>query len=242
MAQGELRGVVAMDGPSGTGKSTVARGLASALGAGYLDTGAMYRAVTLAVLRAGTDPADGAAVLRVAEGVDLGIGTDPADRAVTLGGEDVSAEIRGPQVTAAVSAVSAVAGVRDLLVARQRLVISETRARSGGIVVEGRDIGTVVAPDAPLKVYLTASADARAARRSAQDAREGRTSTVDATRADVERRDTFDSTRAVSPLRPAVDAIEVDTTDLGVEAVLERLLAVVRERGLGAAVPGAAGA
>ncbi|WP_156754489.1 (d)CMP kinase [Actinokineospora pegani] len=221
-----------MDGPSGTGKSTVARGLARALGAGYLDTGAMYRMVTLAVLRAGVDPADGPAVLRVAEAVDLGIGTDPAESAVRLDGAAVDGEIRGPEVTGAVSAVSAVAGVRELLVALQRRIISQSRATLGGIVVEGRDIGTVVAPDAPLKVYLTASADARAARRANQDAAEGRESTVDTTRADVERRDHFDSTRTVSPLRPAVDAVEVDTTDLDVDGVLEQLLAIVRERGL----------
>ena len=232
MGQGELRGVVAMDGPSGTGKSTVARGLARTRGAGYLDTGAMYRVVTLAVLRAGVDPADGPAVLRVAEAVDLGIGTDPGESAVRLGAEPVDAEIRGPEVTAAVSAVSAVAGVRELLVARQRRIISESRATLGGIVVEGRDIGTVVAPDAPLKVYLTASADARAARRTAQDSAEGRYSTVDTTKADVQRRDTFDSTRAVSPLRPAVDAVEVDTTDLGIDAVLAQLIDIVRDRGL----------
>ncbi len=232
MGQGELRGVVAMDGPSGTGKSTVARRLAAELGAGYLDTGAMYRAITLAVLRARVDPADGAAVLRVAESAGLSIGTDPGHAEVRLGEEDVNAEIRGRDVTSAVSAVSAVPRVRELLVARQRQIISETRARAGGIVVEGRDIGTVVSPDAALRVYLTASADARAARRTAQDSREGRQSTVDATLADVERRDRLDSTRTTSPLRPAVDAVEVDTTELDVQGVLEHLLTIVRDRGL----------
>ncbi|MBM7773276.1 cytidylate kinase [Actinokineospora baliensis] len=232
MGQGELRGVVALDGPSGTGKSTVARGLATALGAAYLDTGAMYRAVTLAVLRAGVDQEDGAAVLRCAETADLRIGTDPGSADVRLGDEDVSAEIRGPEVTRAVSAVSAVPKVRELLVATQRRIISEAKGRLGGIVVEGRDIGTVVVPDAGLKVYLTASADARAARRTAQDGAAGRSSTVDATLADVQRRDLLDSTRAASPLRPAVDAVEVDTTDLDVDGVLERLLSMVGERGL----------
>ncbi|WP_228771924.1 (d)CMP kinase [Actinokineospora iranica] len=221
-----------MDGPSGTGKSTVARRLAGALGAGYLDTGAMYRAITLAVLRAGVDPADSAAVLRVAEAADLHIGTDPRHASVHLGAEDVAAEIRGQRVTLAVSAVSAVPRVRDLLVARQRQIINEAGARLGGIVVEGRDIGTVVAPDAGLKVYLTASAAARAARRTAQDSAEGRKSTVDATLADVQRRDRLDSTRAVSPLRPAEDAVEVDTTELDITGVLDHLLAIVRDRGL----------
>ncbi|MCP2306180.1 (d)CMP kinase [Actinokineospora globicatena] len=237
MGQGELRGVVALDGPSGTGKSTVARRLAVALGAAYLDTGAMYRAVTLAVLRAGVDQEDGAAVLRCAEGADLRIGTDPTAADVRLGDEDVAAEIRGPEVTGAVSAVSAVPKVRELLVAAQRRIISEARGRLGGIVVEGRDIGTVVVPDAALKVYLTASADARAARRTAQDAAAGRDSTVDATLADVERRDRLDSTRAASPLRPAVDAVEVDTTDLDVDGVLAHLLDLVDDRDLSTAAP-----
>ncbi|WP_104480537.1 (d)CMP kinase [Actinokineospora auranticolor] len=227
-----------MDGPSGTGKSTVARRLADALGAAYLDTGAMYRVVTLAVLRAGVDPADASAVLRCAESTDLRIGTDPTRADVRIGDEDVAAEIRLAPVTQAVSAVSAVPRVRELLVARQRQVVSEARGRSGGIVVEGRDIGTVVVPDAELKVYLTASADARAARRSAQDAAAGRSSTVDATKADVERRDRLDSTRAASPLRPAVDAVEVDTTELDIPGVLDRLLGMVRERGLDHAVAG----
>ncbi|GLW93191.1 (d)CMP kinase [Actinokineospora globicatena] len=237
MGQGELRGVVALDGPSGTGKSTVARRLAVALGAAYLDTGAMYRAVTLAVLRAGVDQEDGAAVLRCAEAADLRIGTDPTAADVRLGDEDVAAEIRGPEVTGAVSAVSAVPKVRELLVAAQRRIISEARGRLGGIVVEGRDIGTVVVPDAALKVYLTASADARAARRTAQDAAAGRGSTVDATLADVERRDRLDSTRAASPLRPAVDAVEVDTTDLDVDGVLAHLLDLVDDRDLSTAAP-----
>ncbi|MBC6451376.1 (d)CMP kinase [Actinokineospora xionganensis] len=221
-----------MDGPSGTGKSTVARRLAASLGAGYLDTGAMYRAVTLAVLRAGVDPADVTAVRRVAEATDLHVGTDPNRAVVHLGSEDVATEIRGQQVTLAVSAVSAVPKVREMLVARQRQIISEVRATTGGIVVEGRDIGTVVSPDAGLKVYLTASADARAARRTRQDSAEGRTATVDAVKADVERRDRLDSTRAASPLKQADDAVEVDTTELDIDGVVAHLLDLVRDRGL----------
>ncbi|GGS59302.1 MULTISPECIES: (d)CMP kinase [Actinokineospora] len=220
-----------MDGPSGTGKSTVAKRLADRLGAAYLDTGAMYRAVTLAVLRAGVDPADGAAVLRVAENTELVIGAE-VGAGVRLSGEDVSAEIRGPEVTLAVSAVSAVPKVRERLVAMQRRMISEAKAVRGGIVVEGRDIGTVVSPDAALKVFLTASADARAARRARQDSAAGREVSVDATLADVERRDRLDSSRAVSPLRPAADAVEVDTTDLDIDGVLARLIELVEERGL----------
>lgn len=232
MARGELRGVVALDGPSGTGKSTVARRLATMLSTGYLDTGAMYRAVTLAVLRGGIDLADVPAMAKTAAGVRLSIGTDPRGVRVELDGEDVAAEIRGPEVTAAVSAVSAVPGIRELLVAEQRRIIAGVLAANGGIVVEGRDIGSVVVPDAPLKVYLTASTDARARRRSRQDEAAGRLSTVDEARLDVERRDHADSTRAVSPLRPAEDAIELDTTSLGVQDVLSVLVSMVDRRGL----------
>lgn len=232
MELGELRGVVALDGPSGTGKSTVARRLARLVAASYLDTGAMYRAVTLAVLRAGADPADEASVVPLAESVDLRIGTDPAAPSVHLGGEDVAKEIRGRAVTTAVSAVSAVPRVRELMVAAQRRLIDAECARCGGVVVEGRDIGTVVVPHAGLKVFLTASSDARALRRAKQDAEDGRVSTVDSTRLDVDRRDRLDSSRAASPLRPAEDAVLLDTTELDLTAVLERLVAIVDERGL----------
>jgi cytidylate kinase len=226
VVQGELRGVVALDGPAGTGKSTVARRLASALRSGYLDTGAMYRAVTLGVLRSGGDPA------AVAASVKVSVGTDPADPTVLLDGADVSAEIRGSEVTLAVSAVSAVPEVRQILVAQQRSIIAEVVAEQGGIVVEGRDIGTAVAPDAELKVYLTASADARAQRRTRQDSAAGGSATVEETLADVQRRDNYDSSRAVSPLRMADDAIELDTTELDLAGVLASLLDLVDGRGL----------
>ncbi|MFB9908742.1 (d)CMP kinase [Allokutzneria oryzae] len=221
-----------MDGPSGTGKSTVSRRLAVAIGARYLDTGAMYRAVTLAVLRAGIDPTDAAKVTEVAERARLEIGTEPTAPTVRLDGDDVAAEIRGQEVTTAVSPVSAVGRVRELLVGQQRAIIADAAAAGLGIVVEGRDIGTTVAPDAPLKIYLTASAEARARRRTAQDTASGRTSTVDATLADVQRRDRYDSTRAVSPLRQAEDAVEVDTTELDIDGVLARLLELAELRGL----------
>ncbi|WP_132118210.1 (d)CMP kinase [Actinocrispum wychmicini] len=226
MEQGELRGVVALDGPSGTGKSTVARRLAGSLRSGYLDTGAMYRAVTLAVLRTGGDPAAVAASAR------LELSTDPTNPTVRLDGVDVSTDIRGPEVTLAVSAVSAVPEVRQALVRQQRDLIASALRSIGGIVVEGRDIGTVVAPDAALKVYLTASPDARAQRRSRQDVAAGRTASVEETLADVQRRDRLDSTRAVSPLRQASDAVEVDTTELDLAGVLAELLAMVDKRGL----------
>ncbi len=148
------RCVVAVDGPSGSGKSTVSRRLATSLGGRYLDTGAMYRAITWAVLRSGVDLTDTQAVAKVAGEVDLRIGTDPTGYGVTVDGVNVETDIRGPEVTAAVSSVAAVPAVRALLVARQRDMIT----KAGRIVVEGRDIGSVVAPDADLKVYLTASA------------------------------------------------------------------------------------
>jgi cytidylate kinase len=212
-----------VDGPAGTGKSTVARRLAASLGARYLDTGAMYRAAALGVLRAGIDPAESDAVSDEVARQHIEIGTEPDSSIVLLDGEDVSAEIRSAAVTTAVSPVSAVASVRVLLVAQQRRIISDATAAGGGIVVEGRDIGTVVAPDAPLKVFLTASAPARAARRAAQD---GSTDV----RAAVERRDRFDASRKASPMCAADDAVELDTTALDVDAVLARLhdLAVVR--------------
>lgn len=232
MQLGELRGVIALDGPSGTGKSTVARRLADKLGAGYLDTGAMYRAVTLAVLRSGVPTDDDAAVLSVAEHVDLRVSTDPTAQQVLLGGENVGTEIRGQAVTLAVSAVSAVAAVRALLVAQQMRIIDEVCEERGGIVVEGRDIGTVVAPDAALKVYLTASADARALRRSKQDSASGRAVSLDETKQDVDRRDRLDSGRVASPLQPADDAVWLDSTHLDLQGVLDEIMALVDERDL----------
>ena len=229
---GALRGVVALDGPSGTGKTTVARKLAARLSAGYLDTGAMYRVVTLAVLRAGTDPQDTAAVAELARTVDFALGTDPAAPSVHLAGEDVAAEIRGAEVNHAVSPVSAVPEVRELLVTRQRTIIENVISTTGGIVVEGRDIGTVVVPDAPLKVYLTADPAVRAARRSAQDSAAGRRSSEAEALASVDRRDRLDSTRATSPLRAADDAVHLDTSALTIDQVLVALSELAGQRGL----------
>lgn len=232
MTQGRtaLRGVVALDGPSGTGKSTVARRLAAALHARYLDTGAMYRMVTLAVLRDGVDPADHDAVLGIVRDHAQEIGTDPAAAFVRLDGNDVVAEIRGADVTASVSAVAGIPEVRSVLVARQQRIVADVVDAGGGIVVEGRDIGAVVAPHAGLKVFLTASAAARARRRSRQDIAAGRSSTVDQTRADVDRRDSIDT--RTTPLRPAPDAIELDTTNLNVEGVIDALISLVDDRGM----------
>ncbi len=219
-----------MDGPSGTGKSTVSRRLAADLGAAYLDTGAMYRALTLAVLRtgvAGDDPA--AERIAIDATADLRSVTDPTAPAILLDEADVEPEIRGTEVTRAVSAVSAIPAVRAALVARQRELID---AAGDGIVVEGRDIGSVVVPDAPLKVYLTASEEIRAARRGAQDRKAGRAADTAVVLADVRRRDLLDSTRKTSPLHAAADAVVLDTDHLTVDDVLAELLRLVRERGL----------
>ncbi|WP_330254062.1 (d)CMP kinase [Nocardia sp. NBC_00565] len=223
MVDGTTPLVVAMDGPSGTGKSSVSRRLATRLGARYLDTGAMYRVATLRVLRAGVELTDAAAISAAVKELPLTIGTDPSREVILLDGEDVSAEIRGNAVTKAVSAVSAVAEVRDLLVALQREIASSAER----IVVEGRDIGTVVLPDADAKIYLTASAEARARRRNQQNIAEGRGDDYEAVFADVQRRDTLDSTRTVSPLRPADDAVLVDTSELNMDEVIDELYRVV---------------
>ncbi|MEV3963247.1 (d)CMP kinase [Nocardia sp. NPDC050193] len=208
-----------MDGPSGTGKSSVSRRLAVRLSARYLDTGAMYRVATLQVLRAGVDPADSVAVAATVTDMPLRIGTDPERELIELDGDDVRTEIRGPEVTAAVSAVSAVPEVREQLVALQR----EIAVSAGRIVVEGRDIGTTVLPDADAKIYLTASAQARAHRRNQQNIAEGRGDDYAGVLADVERRDRLDSTRAVSPLRRAEDAVQVDTSELTMDETIEEL-------------------
>ncbi|WP_083335886.1 (d)CMP kinase [Mycobacteroides saopaulense] len=218
--------MVAIDGPSGTGKSSVAKELARQLGAAYLDTGAMYRIVTLWVLRAGIDLTDPAAISAATEQVPMSVGSDPDAQTALLAGEDVSAPIRGTEVTGAVSAVSAVPAVRERLVRRQR----ELAEGSGPVVVEGRDIGTVVLPDADVKIYLTASAQARAQRRNTQNVTGGGTDEYERVLADVQRRDHLDSTRAVSPLRPAEDAVQVDTSDMTQDQVVAHLLDLVRTR------------
>jgi len=210
-----VTGVVAIDGPSGAGKSTVARGVADALGVPVLDTGAMYRAVTHAVLKVGADPADASACTAIAETIDLALG----DR-VTVDGEDVTAAIRGPEVTDAVSTVSAHPGVRAVLVARQREWVRE---HNGG-VVEGRDIGTVVFPDAAVKVFLTAADDERARRRQRDEEASDRSVEVDDVRAAIERRDRLDSTRTQSPLQAASDAVIIDTTGRPVDDIVAEIV------------------
>ncbi|MFI6884938.1 (d)CMP kinase [Streptosporangium canum] len=213
--------VVAMDGPSGSGKSSASRGVARALGLRYLDTGAMYRAITWWMLERGIDLTDPEAIAARALDPVLSMGTDPDAPSVAVDGADAALAIRTSEVTAAVSAVSAVPEVRRRLVAEQREIIG-----LGGIVVEGRDIGTVVTPGAPVKVYLTASADARALRRTA----ELTGTTVETQKAAMARRDTLDSTRKTDPLAMAADAVELDTTALNLEEVIAEVLRVIKEK------------
>jgi cytidylate kinase len=218
-----FRGQVTLDGPSGTGKSSVARAVATRLSAAYLDTGAMYRAATVAVLDAGVDLSDPEAIARAVAAADIQVGTTAGAELVLVDGVDVAERIRGAEVTRTVSPVSAVPAVRRLLVERQRSLIAEAEA----VVVEGRDIGTVVLPDATVKIYLTAAPEARAERRAAQlgVTDPGRVAEI---AADLRRRDEYDSSRADSPLRPAADAIVVDSTGLDREAVVERVLDLAR--------------
>ena len=212
--------VVAIDGPSGSGKSTVARALAEALDLEALDTGAMYRAVTVALLDTGADVADPARAAEVAAEMDLTTGPQ-----VVLDGRDVTREIRGPKVTAAVSTVAAHPEVRTLLVARQRAWAAER----GGGVVEGRDIGTVVFPDAQLKIYLTASEDERAERRRRDDHDLKASGELADVKASMRRRDDIDSTRATSPLQAADDAVVIDTTGRDPDDVVAEVLAESRK-------------
>jgi len=214
--------VVAIDGPSGSGKSSTSRGVATRLGLAYLDTGAMYRAITWALLEAGVDLGDAEAIAAAAEGIEVRSGTDPQDPTIHVGAVDVSVPIRGDDVTAAVSPVAAVPRVRELLVDLQRQAIAE----SAGIVVEGRDIGTVVAPDAEVKIYLVADPAARAARRAAE---QGTADTV-ATEASLARRDQIDSSRAASPLTQADGATVVDSTFLTLDEVIDTIVGIVEDR------------
>lgn len=218
--------VIALDGPSGTGKSTVSRLLATRLGARYLDTGAMYRAATLAVLRAGVPLGDAASIARAVAEARVDVGTDPQHAATTLDGRPVEAEIRSAPVTAAVSAVSAVADVRARLLAQQRAIIEAALDAGTGIVVEGRDIGSTVWPAARPKVFLTASPQARARRRAAELRGGSGDPDVATVAAELDRRDRADSSRAASPLAQAADSVELDTTELGVAEVVEHLVAL----------------
>jgi cytidylate kinase len=210
--------IVTIDGPSGTGKSTVSRAAATALGLPHLDTGAFYRAATVAALRAGANLDDATEVADVVSQATM----DQLDGAMFLDGEDVSEEIRGPGVTAAVSKVAANPEVRKLLVSHQR---SWVTAHGGRAVVEGRDIGTVVFPSATLKIFLDARPEVRAARRAGETG-EHHVSVLE----DLERRDHLDSTRVASPLTVPEEAIVIDTSDLGFDEVVALVVGLVKDR------------
>jgi CMP/dCMP kinase len=210
--------VIAIDGPAGAGKSTVARGVARALGFTYLDSGAMYRTVALAALERGIDPGDGEKLGEMAWELDIAFDGD----SIRLDGRPVGGRIRSPEVTVASSKVSVHPQVRQAMVKRQRELIAR-----GNYVAEGRDIGTVVSPDAPLKVFLTASEEERANRR-ARETGEPLEAVLEA----IEARDQRDTVRRHGALRPAEDSVELDTTDLSVDQVVEKVVDIARQRGI----------
>ncbi|HKH40653.1 MAG TPA: (d)CMP kinase [Solirubrobacterales bacterium] len=211
--------VIAIDGPAGAGKSTVSKGVAKALGFTYLDSGAMYRAVALATLERDLDPDDGERLGELAWGLDIDFEGDT----IRLDGKPVEGDIRTPEVTVAASRVSVHPQVRQAMVKRQRELIA-----AGNYVAEGRDIGTVVSPDSPLKVFLTANETERARRRAADSGEP----VAEVQRA-IRDRDRRDQGRADSPLRPASESLEIDTTDLTPDEVVQRIVALARERGIG---------
>ncbi len=212
--------VVAIDGPSGSGKSSTSRGVATALGLRYLDTGAQFRAMTRWMLDNDVDVTDHALVATLADRPVIASGNDPRDPTIAVDGVDVATAIRTQEVTAAVSDVASVPEVRARLLALQRSLIGD-----GGIVVEGRDIGSVVWPGAEVKVYLTADPSARAVRRTAENG----AGSVDATEADLIRRDAIDSGRATAPLTVPAGAVHIDTTPYTLQEVVDRVVALVRD-------------
>ncbi|MEV0780148.1 (d)CMP kinase [Streptomyces sp. NPDC050433] len=218
--------IVAIDGPAGTGKSSTSRSVATQLGLSYLDTGAQYRAITWWMISNGVDVQDPTAVATAADKPVIVSGTDAANPTITVDGADASGPIRTQEVTAKVSAVSAVPEVRTVITRLQRSIAA---GAVNGIVVEGRDIGTTVLPDADLKVFLTASPEARAARRSGE-LKGKEASDLAATREALVKRDAIDSSRKTSPLAKAADAVEVDTTDLTLQQVIECVVTLVEEK------------
>lgn len=222
--------VVAVDGPSGSGKSSVSRAVATKLDYRYLDTGAMYRSAALAAMQGEVDLDDSDAVEAMLNSLGLDVTTDPQAPGVSLRGTPVNEEIRSKDVTNHVSKVSAIPAVRTYMVDRQRDEVRDAKLAGTGIVVEGRDIGTTVLPNADLKVFLTADQEARAERRAKQDELEGRTAEVDETSAALAARDKADSQRKASPLTKADDAVGVDATFLDLDGVIDVVLDLIAER------------
>jgi len=219
--------VIAIDGPAGAGKSTVAQKLAERLGMNYVDSGATYRAAALKVLESGASVEDEGAVARLLAAVDIRFTAPGGQSRVWLDGRDVTQRIRTPEVTLAAAKVSRLPEVRKKLVALQRGLVGER-----GVVMEGRDIGTVVFPEAPLKVFLLADVEERSRRRLNQERDEGRATSLEQTAYEIGRRDQLDAERKISPLVAAPDAVEIDSTHLTADRVVERILALVRERKL----------
>jgi cytidylate kinase len=219
--------VIAIDGPAGAGKSTVAQKLALRLGLMYVDSGATYRAAALKILEAGVDPQDEAAVAKLIVSTDVRVRTGNGEPRVLVDNHDVTARLRTPEVTLAAAQVSRLPEVRTKLIEMQR-----SFAQGPGVVMEGRDIGTVVFPQAQLKIFLKADVEERARRRLKQDSSEGRPATLEKTAYEIGRRDQLDAERKISPLMPAPDAVEIDSTSLLADEVVEQILALARNRQL----------
>ena len=218
--------IIAIDGPSGAGKSTLGRMIARELGLLYIDTGAMYRAAALAVIRSGVSTQVAQAVAKITSDADIGLKGDPDSLRVTLDGEDVSEEIRSEEVSHTASLISTISEVRRALVSRQR----ELGEQGRGAVLEGRDIGAVVFPNADLKFFLTAMPEARAERRFEEDRLHDRDANYESTLADINRRDQRDSTREDSPLTIGEDAIVIDSSELSIDEVYERMMGEIKEK------------
>lgn len=216
---------IAIDGPAGAGKSTISKAVANRLGFVYIDTGAMYRAVGLAAIRRGVDSSDAEGVIAVLPQIELDIKTSADGQKVFLWGENVSEEIRTPEVSVAASNVAVIPAVRLKLVELQRKL-----AERSDVIMDGRDIGTYVLPDAELKIFLTASLDARAERRYAELISKGIKTTLQEVRDDMEYRDKNDSGRDFAPLKPADDSVQVDSTELSIEQTIEKILSLAEER------------
>lgn len=221
-----MKGIITIDGPAGSGKSTISLLLAKKLGLLYLDTGAMYRAVALSALRKGVDPGDAAVLREMCRDIDINFRSAGDNYRVYIGAEDVSDEIRRPEIDMLSSKISAIKEVRDAMTGLQRRI-----GMKGGIVAEGRDMGTVVFPDADHKFFLTASSDIRAERRYKERVDRGECISMEQVETELKKRDEQDRTRIIAPLKPAVDAIIIDTTALGINEVVDEMLGRIGKKG-----------
>ena len=216
---------IAVDGPAGAGKSSIAKAIAHELGFVYIDTGAMYRAIGLAAVRKGIDTKDQQSVISILDQVQIELQHDQHGQQIYLDGENVSQEIRMPEISVAASNVAVIPAVRLKLVELQRIL-----AKQGNVIMDGRDIGTYVLPDAQIKIFLTASVEARARRRHAELMEKGIASTLEDVTIDMKYRDQNDSGRDFAPLKPADDSILVDSTDMSLQETIDKILSIVSER------------